>query len=170
MAAKKYLALIAGAISEVFATVVSAGAADGGKIVALGDDGLLDATLMPSGIGANMGAASASEAIAARDLVNVYNDAGIVKVRKADASTTGKEANGWAPAAIANGVDGTIQYGGQMTGLTGLTAGKRYLSDTTPGLSTDTPPAGTGKIVQVVGTAISATAMNVEIDNPIILA
>jgi len=170
MATKRYLNIISGILQQVIATVVSSGVSNAGDIVALDDTGKLDMTLMPSGVGANTGTATASEAIGARDLVNVYDDDGTTKVRKADASVSGKEANGFCPSAFAESATATIYYGGQITGLTGLTAGEYYLSDDTPGGITLTPPSDAGHIVQAIGNAVSATALNFEPDRPVLLA
>jgi hypothetical protein len=53
--------------------------------------------------------------------------------------------------------------------LTGLTAGDVYLA-TTAGQLTNTPPSGTQQIIQRVGVATSATSVNVEFSDPIVLA
>lgn len=51
MAAKKFLRLVGGISTEVAGVVVSAGAANGGDIVALGTDGKLDESVLPADIG-----------------------------------------------------------------------------------------------------------------------
>jgi hypothetical protein len=62
--ASKYLELTtAGAISEVEATVTSAGAGDTGKIVALDAAGKLDVTTMPTGVAPEARTVVASETI-----------------------------------------------------------------------------------------------------------
>lgn len=161
MAAKKYLALVAGVFKEIVATVVSAGAADDGKIVALDANGKLDLTVMPTGIGPDVNTLTASEALSANDLVNVWNDAGTAKMRKADAASN-KPANGFVLAAVSSGASGTMYSEGTNAGLTGLTAGPLYLSATTPGGVSNSAPTDPGQIVQRVGVAVSATAMNFE--------
>lgn len=90
MAAKKFLRLISGVLTEVFGVQTSAGAANAGDIVALDDTGRIDNTMMPVGIGADTAVIAASEALAAGDWVNIWNSTG-AKVRKADATTAGKE-------------------------------------------------------------------------------
>jgi hypothetical protein len=77
--------------------------ADAGKIPALDGGGKFDSTMMPAGLGSDSKAVLASEAIAAGSLVDVYNNAGTLNVRKADATASGKEANGFCNAAIAQG-------------------------------------------------------------------
>lgn len=155
-------------ISITNGTVTSAGSGDAGKLVALGGDGKIDVTAMPAGIGADTKVIVASEALAAGDFVNVWNSTG-AKVRKADASTAGKQADGYVKAAVSNGGNATVYFEGPNTGLSGLTPGKVFLS-TTPGLSTATAPTGSGNIVQKLGTAVAADEINVEFSDPITLA
>jgi len=101
---------------------------------------------------------TAGEDIAALDLVYIAADG---LIYRADANDEAKEAEGIAPAAIANGASGTVNLGQwSMTGFVGLTSGGRYfLSADTPGSITDAIPAFTvtGGIVQQVGKALSAT-------------
>ncbi len=125
--------------------------------------------MMPTGIGADTAVIAASEALAAGDLVNVWNSTG-AKVRKADASTAGKEAHGFVLAAVSNGANATVYFEGTDTQVTGLTPGVQYLSAATPGAATGTAPSGTGQVVQRVGFATAATALNFQSQPPIVLA
>lgn len=197
MAAKKYLKNNAGVISEEQAIDTSAGAGDSGKIVAVNASGVLDptilnavassagagdsgktvildgsgkidSTMMPTGVGADTATITASEALSAGDLVNVHNSTG-AKVRKADATTSGKEAHGFVLSSVSNGASATVYFEGSNTGVSGLTPGRQYLS-TTAGLATATAPSGSGNVVQVVGFATSATALNFNSGTPIVLA
>lgn len=162
MAGNKYLRNNAGQIEELAANQISAGETDAGKIVALDASGRLDNTVMPVGIGADTALISASEALAAGDLVNLWTDAGTVKARKADATTTGKEAVGFVTASVASGTDATVYFDGTISGLTGLTPGARCYLATTAGGVTTTAPSGAGNIVQEVGYALSATSLTFE--------
>ena len=145
----------------------SAGAGDAGKVVALDGAGKIDTTMMPTGIGADTGTVTASEALANGDYVNIYDATG-GKCRKADASTSGKEAHGFVLAAVDNGNPATIYFEGTNTGVTGQTPGPVFLS-TTPGLGAATPPTGAGNAVQSIGVAVSATAVNFQYNRPVIL-
>lgn len=165
---KKYLALVAGVISEVVATVTSAGAADDGKLVALTAAGVLDTSVMPTGIGADTQVITASEALAAGDLVNVWNSTG-AKVRKADATVAGKEAHGFVLAAVAGAGAATVYFEGNNSGVTGLTPGVQFLS-TTAGITSNTAPSASGNAVQRVGFATSATNLNFQSQLPVTLA
>ncbi len=148
---------------------VTGGATDANKVAAYDANGQLPLASMPTGIGADVATITTSEALGAGALVNIYNASG-AKVRKADASTGGKEAHGFVLAAVASGAVATVYFEGTNGQVTGLTPGPVFLSDTTPGGLTSTPPVGSGKTVQPVGIATSATSMNFEAGNPIIRA
>lgn len=168
MAGDKYLYNNTGTITEKAAVQSSAGAGDAGKIPALDAAGKLDTTMMPTGIAADTAIVTASEALAAGDLVNIWNSTG-AKVRKADASTAGKEAHGFVLAAVSSSASATVYFEGTDSQVTGLTPGVQFLS-TTPGLATLTAPSATGNVVQRVGFATAATALNFQSQPPIVLA
>jgi hypothetical protein len=148
----------------------SAGAGDAGKIPQLDASGKLDTTMMPSGIGPDTAVVLTSEILLAGDLVNIYNNAGTANVRKADASTAGKEAHGFVLAGFGAAVNATVYFESTNTQLTGMTPGIQFLSAATPGKTVASAPTGTGKVVQRVGLATSATSMNFEASDPIVLA
>ena len=168
--AQKFLRLLSGVISELEALVTSAGAGDAGKIPALDATGKLDNSFMPVGIGADSKILPASENLAAGDLVNVWNDSGTAKARKADATTAGKEANGFVLSAVTLGNNATVYFDGTDTQLSSLTPGVVYYLATTAGGVTDTPPSGSGNVLQRVGRALSATELTFEPGEPITLA
>ena len=147
----------------------SAGAGDAGKLAMLDAAGKLDVTFMPVGIGADTASIVASENLVAGDFVNVWNDGGVAKIRKADATTAGKEAHGFVLAGVTSAASGTVYFEGTNTQLSGLTPGPQWLS-VTAGRCTATAPSSTGNSVQRVGFAISATAMNFQSQPPVILA
>ncbi|MCM6774977.1 hypothetical protein NDR87_26390 [Nocardia sp. CDC159] len=169
MAGDKYLYNNAGTITEKAAVQASAGAGDAGKIPALDSSGRLDNSMMPVGLGADTATITASEALSAGDMVNVWNSSG-AKVRKADASTAGKEAHGFVLAAVSNGASATVYFEGSNTQVSSLTPGPQYLSASTPGAATATAPSGAGNVVQRVGFATAATALNFDAGTPIVLA
>lgn len=153
----------------VNSVTASAGAADSGKVVALDATGRIDSTMMPTGIGADTQSIVASEALAAGDLVNVWNDAGTPKVRKADATTNGKLAMGFVLAGVSSGATATVYFEGSNTQCSGLTAGVQFLA-TTAGLTAATAPSASGNVVQRVGFATSSTTMNFHSGDPFVLA
>jgi hypothetical protein len=166
--ADKYLYNNAGTLTEREGLVTSAGAGDAGKIPALDGTGKLDTSVMPTGIGADTQSIQASENLAAGDLVNVHNSGG-ARVRKADATTAGKEAHGFVLAGVTSGNNATVYFEGSNTQVTGLTPGPQFLS-TSAGLATATAPSGSGNVVQRVGVATAAGVLNFEGGAPIVLA
>lgn len=170
--ADKFLFHNAGAITEKEGLVQSAGAADAGKIPALDAGGRLDASVLPVGMGSESVVIPASEALSAGNFINIWDDAGAAKARKADASANGKEAVGFVAAAVANGASATVYMPTQMNNqLAGLTPGAvHYLSATVPGAATTVVPSGAGKVVQRLGRATSATEMVFNPGDIIVLA
>lgn len=169
MAADKFLFLSGGARSEK----AGATAATPNAIPALDSSGRVSLVQMPVGIGPEAKTMKASGSISAGDFVNIFNDGGTLKARAADASTTGKEANGFVLAAYSDGED-AIVYGlsGQLnTQVTGKTLGARqYLSAASAGKTVETAPSGDGQVVQLVGKAVAATEILPVISRIIVLA
>jgi hypothetical protein len=172
MAAKKFLRLVSGVLTEIFGIQASAGAGNAGDLVSLDDTGRIDSSMMPTGFGSETTTAVASEALAAGDYVNLYNNASALGVRKADASGgVAKRAHGYVIAAVTNGGTATIYYGNLNNQKSGLTIGSTYyLSAATPGAVATTTPSTAGQIVQELGVARSATEILTEIQPPIVLA
>lgn len=165
----KYLAHNgSGGMIEVAGLVTSAGAGDTGKIVALDATGRLDTSVMPSGIGADTASITASENLAAGDFVNIWNSTG-AKIRKADATTAGKEAHGFVLAAVTSASAGTVYFEGTNGQVTGQTPGVVFLS-TTPGIASTTAPVAAGNVVQRIGMATATTSINFDGSAPITLA
>ena len=168
MAAKKFLRLVNGVLTEIFGVQTSGGAANAGDLVSLDDSGRIDGTMMPVGIGADTASIQATEALAAGDFVNVWNSGG-PRVRKADATVAGKEAHGFVLAAVGNGANATVYFEGSNTQVTGQTAGPVYLL-TTAGKGGATPPSAAGNVVQLVGFATGTTNINFQAGTPVTLA
>lgn len=170
MPAPKFLSVGSGVpIQEVASIATSAGAGDADKLVSTGADGKIDRTLLPQD---PVQSFTASEAIAAGDLINIWDSTG-PKVRKADASGgIAKMAHGFAPSAIANAATGLVVLGDEViSGKSGLTVGANYFLGTTPGAVQSAPPTGAGHIVQMVGVAVSVTALSFKAgENPIVRA
>lgn len=194
MAAPRFLAWLSGRIKMVATIATSAGAADAEKIPSTNGSGVLDpsilnaattgvskvvltdgtgkidVTILPTGVGPDTASITSSENLAAGDLVNVWDDAGTVKVRKADATAEGKEAMGFVLAGVTAPAAATVYFEGQLTGLTGLTRGARQYLSTTPGGRVETAPSGAGNVAQEVGHAISTTVMVFEPQMPVTVA
>ena len=169
MPAKKFLRLVSGVITEVFGVQSSAGAGNAGDVPVLDESGRLDNSMMPVGIGADTATITASETLAAGNWVNVWNDASTAKVRKADATTAGKEVHGFVLSAVTSGNPATVYFEGTNTQVTGQTPGPVYLQ-TTAGAGGTTIPSAAGNVVQQVGVAVGATAVNFERNMPVVLA
>jgi hypothetical protein len=167
--ANKYIAIISGIRKLVEGLVTSSGAGDAGKLVALDGSGRLDASVMPVGVGADTKTIEASENLSAGNLVNVWNDGGTQKVRKADAGNK-YAANGFVLSSVTSGQDASVYLEGTITGLTSKTPGARqYLSDTA-GELTETPVTASGAYHQFVGTAVSDTEVSFEPDDVVEMA
>jgi hypothetical protein len=163
--ANRYQTLVSGESKLVEATVTSAGAGDAGEIVALDGSGRLDPSVMPVGIGADVKVLATSENLAAGDYVNIYDDSGTPKARLADQSN-GRPAHGFTKAATTSPANATIYFEGSNSDLSGLTPGARqYLG--TVGSPTETPQ--TTGLHQFLGIAISATEINTDIDDHVVL-
>lgn len=171
MSGNKYLSNNGGVITEVVSSQSSAGVGDAGKIIALDSTGRIDTTMMPIGSGTETDLVVCSENLSSGDFVN-YHLSTTLKCRKADGSTTGKQADGFVLAAYTSGETATVYRISQSnTALTGMTIGaKQYLSVTTPGGHQETVPSGTGQTLHMLGIAKSATELIFAPNDPIVLA
>jgi hypothetical protein len=149
------------------ATTTSAGAGDVGKILQLDSSGRIDSTVLPIGIGADTATIVTSEALAAGDFINIWTSTG-TKVRKADATVSGKHAMGFVLSAFGSGASATVYFEGTNTAVTGQTGGDVFLS-TTAGQAVATAPSASGNVVQPIGIAITAASINFQYNRPIVL-
>lgn len=151
--------------------VATAGAGDAGRGVALDGSGKLDPSVLPVGVGADVITVLAFENLAAGDFVNIFLDTGVSKARKADATAYAKRATGFVLSAVTAGQSASVYKEGSNTQLSGLTIGAEYfLSNSTPGAATAAPVTTADHILQALGTAISATAIDFEAARPVIRA
>jgi hypothetical protein len=169
MATNRYLGLTTGnGITEVV-PATTGGASASGQIVALTSSGLIDTSMLPAGTGSvDTVQAVAGVAISAGNFVNLYNNAGVLTAKLADAST-GLPADGYVLAAIASAATGTVNLNDQNSALTALTPGTTYYLSTA-GAVTLTPQTTAGYISQVVGKSVSATALQFRPGQPVTLA
>jgi hypothetical protein len=109
----------------------------------------------------------ASENLDAGDMVDIWDDSGTEKVRKA-ATDTNRKVHGFVLANVVSGDPATVYLSGIVTGLSGMVAGQtQYLI--TDGEVDPTAPTTVGYIVQELGVALSATTMKFEPQETIIL-
>ena len=148
-------------------TTASAGAGDVGKFPQLDASGRVDSTVLPVGVGADTAVITTSEALAAGAYVNVWSSTG-AKARNADATVAGKYAMGFVLAAFGAGAAATVYFEGTNTAVAGQIPGPVFLS-TTAGSGSTTSPAATGNVIQTIGFAVSATAVNFQSGVPITL-
>ena len=166
MAAQRFLTRAAGKTKQAQGKATSVGVADAGALVALDDTGRLDQSLMPLGIGVQIDILPASEALSGGDFVNIFDDAGTAKVRKAD-NSNGRAADGFVSEPVTLGGSATIHpLDGVNAALSSLSAGKEYWLGTAGGV-TDTPldeadAANANKISQQLGKALSATELRTD--------
>lgn len=163
MAAKSFLALIAGIPERVFGVQTSAGAANAGDIPALSDNGRFDLSLMPAGLGANTTIAPAAELISAGKFVQFFDDGGTFSVRLADNSNN-RPADGFVLVEAALGASATVYpLDSTNSALSGLVVGTRYWLGTAGNALAaplDEADAGSvGKVSQYLGVAKSATEL-----------
>jgi hypothetical protein len=167
MSTNRFVTIKNGIRTLVTAIAQSTGATDANKVISTNSAGKLDASFLPSGVGLQTEAIVTSEAIAAGDFVNVFNNTGTRTVRKADASNN-RPAHGYVLEATTSGQNATVYKTGGNSALSGLTPGQlRYLSPTTAGTSTATAPSAAGHIIQCLGFAESATSIQFEFDEPV---
>ena len=163
--AKKYIELSNGKLANKEATVASAGAANSGEIVALDSTGKIDVSVLPVGVGPDVKLLETSEDLLAGQYVNIFDVSGTPKVRLADASN-GRDAHGFVKEAYLSGATATVYFEGPNDDLSALTVGGRcYLN--TAGTVTQSPRS-TG-IHQFLGIAVTATEINTDIDDCILL-
>ena len=167
--AQKPIQLVAGKLTQVEATVVSTGAADAGEIVALDSSGKIDVSVLPTGVGPNVKLVLASEAIGAGKYVNIYDNGGTPNVRLAD-NSNGREAHGFVKDAVASAANATVYFEGTNDDLSSLTPGARQYLGTAGGVTAIAPVFPAATIHQLVGSAISTTEIDTDIDDCIVLA
>ena len=155
-----------GALKENEALTSSAGAGDSGKIIGLDVGGRVDLTMMPVGYGPEIMSIASSENLSAGDWVNVWSDT-TAKVRKADATVTGKECNGFVLSAATAPAAVLVYFEGINNQVSGLTPGVTQFLSTSAGGSTESAPSSSGNIVQKLGKSLSATEAHFEGSNPI---
>ncbi|MGK7925529.1 MAG: hypothetical protein AB4290_09830 [Spirulina sp.] len=91
------------------------------------------------------GTMTASEALTANDLINIFDDAGTLKMQKADADN--KPAHGFVKEAVALAAQGTAYY----KGLIPVAASEGSYYTGVAGALTQTPDYSSGKVVQYIG-------------------
>lgn len=103
---------------------------------------------------------TASEDLAAGDLVNIWDNGGTANIRKANATDATKPAHGYVTAAVTSGSAGAVFFSGTINAhRSALTPGTVYWLDVTGGSVASAAPSSSGNLVQQIGVAISATQL-----------
>lgn len=168
MAANKYQTLVNGRDTLIAGTQTSSGASMANQIPALDSGGHLDVSLMPIGVGPDVSLIVASEALSAGNYVNIYSNSGVVNCRKAD-STNDRPAMGYVNASVSSSGAATVYFEGANANLSALTVGARYYLGAAGVPQSTAPVSPTNSISQFLGIAVSATAINTDIDDEIVL-
>lgn len=171
--ADKYVRLTAGELVEIEASALG-GTGHENEIPALDGSGLLDVSMMPTGIAPEVVTCKAHEAVAAGELVNLFLDSGELKAQLACAAT-GLRADGYVLTAQPTpGSNCTVFLEGTITATTLTTVGARLWLSDTPGATTETAPSDSGHIVQTIGKVLAngagTSTCTFEPSNPITLA
>jgi len=164
-AAQKFLAknLTTGATERITPALVG-GAGVLGQIPALGElTGLLDLSMMPSGIGPDVVVLATGENVVAGQFVTIKDNAGTPTVYKASATDLTKPAMGFVLVGETAPAPATVYLEGYnnlipVAGFTAADAGKRVFLNTTGGGATLTPPVAAGNYQQVLGRLIQVDA------------
>lgn len=146
-----------GSMQEIQPIASSSGVADANKAVQTDSNGKFDLSLMPTGIGADTQSIVCSEALAAGDFINIYNNAGTRNCRKAIATDNTKPADGFVLSSFSSSATALVYMRGLNTAVpvgsfVAADVNKQaMLSATTSGSITVTAPSTSGNIVQVLG-------------------
>jgi len=173
MAIQKILVIDAnGDVAEYTPVETSAGSADGGKFGVLNTaTGRFDISMMPAELEVETLDLPCSENVSAGDYLNVWNDTGTLKFRKADASAIGKKADFYTLESKTTGQTVRGHKGGLNNQVTGKTAGdEQFLSDSTPGgtVTKANIPTTTNHIRQYLGKATATDVIYSQIEEPIV--
>ena len=173
---EKFLQLdtVDGSIRESRSVDTTTGVEDAGKIPALDAAGRLDQSLMPVGLIPGTRILTASEDLAAGDFVTIWNDIGIVKVKKGSGEVDDTTVIGFVLDDVVTSVNDQVlvYFEGTNTQCSGTIAGTRYFigDDTNRGVPVAVPPSSNGNVIQYLGTAISETEIIFEPSDGIVVA
>lgn len=168
--ADKYIKLEDGKLGLREGSTTSSGVANAGDIPALDASGKLDPTLLPVGVGPDVTNLPSFENLTAGDYVNIFDDGGTVKARKAD-NTNGRDAHGYVKDTVISPAAVNVFFEGANANLSTLIEGGRVYLGVTGGViqTALNPDTETGKIHQFLGIALSETEVNTDIDDCILL-
>ncbi len=141
------------------------GTGRGGRIVALRSDGRIDPSMLPSNT-IVVASIVANEALNAGDFVNVFYNGSERRVRRANASNANTPAHGFVLSNATTGSEVVVYFTGLNSqasrgSLTTADIGKNvFLSASTAGLYTLTPPDTENNIIQQIGFIVDVNTTN----------
>lgn len=150
-----------GVYEEIVPLITGTGVPDANKLVQTNAQGVIDVTLLPTGVGADVTVLEADEALFAGAFVNIFDDGGTPKVRLADSGDESTRADGFVLEAYLATENATIYRRGTNDQLAALVPASRYFLGLA-GLPSLTPPANDGDYCQPLGIANAATEMDFE--------
>lgn len=169
MAGKTFIRLVNGQFVEIKGVQSAGTAGQAGDIPALDSAGKLHENMMPTGIGAAIETMPESEVLSAGDFVNIWDDEGARKARKADASN-GRRAHGFI-LAVADEGNVDVYLDGVNDGVTvaATDVGDPVYLSTSGGFST-TAPTTTGHLSQEIGIVVGENKISFLDIKPVTLA
>lgn len=141
------------------------GAGQGGRIVALRDNGTLDPAMIPDAQSIIISMV-ANEALAAGDMVNVFYNGTERRVRKAIATGLSTQAHGFVLQAASAGSPVSVHFSGLNIAIprgsvTASQVGQPvFLSASTAGAVTLSPPSAANNLVQQLGFIVHVDTTN----------
>lgn len=106
----------------------------------------------------------ASVALVAGQIINLFDNAGVINARLASAAAAGTMAHGIVTDSVAPGGIASIQWlRAYVSSIGGMTRGTMYWLSPTPGAVQNVAPVAVGTIAQPVGLAIAPTEMIMDI-------
>lgn len=171
MSALSFLTRLTDGTVRLFNAIqTSVGGADGSKIIATNSTGKLDASFLPPGVEVQVENLTATEDLTSGDFVNIYDNGGTPAVRKANANSLTKLANGFVLESGLATETISVYTKGVNTAFSATAGIRYYLSATVAGNATPTAPAvSANNIQQVLGVGTSQGIL-FEFDDPILLA
>ena len=166
----RYTGLVAGTpTANVIYTLPPADGTTGQSLTTNGTGSLSWATITGGTGGAQtIVTIQSADTLQAGNVVNIYNDGGNFRVRRANAAAR-IEAHGFVVVGVSGGTNANVYLSGLNANVTSLTPGPVYLS-TTGGSVTQTAPTASTQLVHRIGTATSATSFIFDPQTPILLS
>lgn len=110
----------------------------------------------------------ASEPLIFGAMVNIWNDSGTMKIRKASASSASTLCHGVVASTSGASVGEYVEinlWHGITSGIGAMTAGSLYYLSTTPGVIINSPPVAVGTIRQAIGVALTSDILSFNISS-----